>query len=366
MIEFTPSEEQAMLIEAIHRYAESDVRKVAHEADEANEAPASVVGKGWELGVLPGLILETYGGYADGPGAVTGVLALEELAWGDLAIALEVWAPALFALPVLIGGTEEQKQTHLPACCDLDRPPVTAALVEPRVTFDPWRPATTATRQDGTVTLEGEKAYVPLAAEAERLLVYATDSETGRVDGYIVEKGAEGLAVGEREQLMGIRALPTYRVALSGVTVGADCRLGGEQGADYAAILNRSRIAQGALAVGVARAAFEYARDYARERVQFGVPIATKQAVAFRLANMAIEVDAARALVWEAAWQADQGNDLAQAAAHVKHYTSKAALFVADAGVQTLGGYGYIREYPAERWLRNARGFAAFDGLAII
>ena len=366
MIEFTPTEEQQMLIEAIHRYAENNVRRIAHEADEQGQVPPPVIAKGWELGVLPGLIPEAYGGYADGPGAVTGVLALEELAWGDLAAALELWTPALFALPILLSGTEEQKKTYLPAFCDLDRPLASAALVEPNVTFDPWRPRTTATRRDGSVTLNGEKAYVPLAAGVERLLVYAADSETGRVDGYIVEKGADGLTVCEREKLMGIQALPLYRVALSNVTIPAENRLGGEQGTDFVTLLSRSRIALGALAVGVARAAFEYARDYAKERVQFGVPIATKQAVAFRLASMAIETDAARMLVWEAAWQADQGKDLTQAAAHVKHYTSKAALFVADAGVQTLGGYGYIREYPAERWLRNARGFATFDGLAMV
>jgi acyl-CoA dehydrogenase len=366
MIEFTPTDEQRMLTDAIHRYAEQDLRKVAHEADENNDAPAPVIAKGWELGILPGLIPEEYGGYAEGPGAVTGVLALEEMAWGDLAIALELWTPALFALPVLIGGTEEQKKRYLPAFCDADRPIMTAALIEPSVTFDPWRPSTTATRQNGKVVLEGEKYYVPLAADAMRMIVYASDGETGRVDGYIVGQDAQGLEIGERNLLMGIRALPTYQVKLSGVTVDIDDRLGGEEGTDYASILNRSRIALGAMAVGVSRASFEYARDYAKERVQFGVPVATKQAVAFRLADMAIEVDAARLLVWEAAWQVDQEQAATQAAMLVKHYANKTAMFVTDSGVQTLGGYGYIREYPAERWLRNARGFATFDGLAIV
>ena len=366
MITFTPSEEQNMLIEAIHRYAESDVRKIAHDADETGEAPAAVVNKGWELGILPGLIPEAYGGYADGPGAVTGALALEEMAWGDLSIALKVWTPALFALAILTSGTEEQKQAYLPAFCDVKRPIATAALVEPSVTFDPWRPAVIATRNNGMVALDGEKASVPLAAEAEQMIVYASDSETGKVDGYIVEKGAQGLEICGREKLMGLRALPTYRIKLSNVTVNASQRVGGEAGTDFATILNRGRIALGALAVGVARGSFEYARDYAKERVQFGVPIATKQAIAFKLADMAIEVDAARLLVWEAAWQADQGNDLMASAAQVKAYINQMVMFVADSGVQTLGGYGYIREYPAERWLRNARAFASIDGLALV
>lgn len=367
MIEFTPTEEQQMLIDAIKRYAENDLRKVAHEADEQADVPENVVNKGWELGILPGLIPEAYGGYADSPGVVTGVLALEELAWGDLSIALKMWSPSLFALPILISGTEDQKQEYLPAFCDVDRPIMTAALTEPSVKFDPWRSATTATRNNDSVVLEGEKTYVPLAADAERLIVYASDSETGKVDGYIVEKGAEGLEVGERNQLMGIHALPTYPVTLSGVTVSADKRVGGEGGTDFAAILNRSRIALGAMAVGVSRASFEYARDYAKERVQFGVPIATKQAVAFRLADVAIEIDAARLLVWEAAWQADQGSeDLTQASTLVKHQITKMSMFATDSGVQVLGGHGYIREHPVERWLRNARGFDVFDGLAMV
>jgi alkylation response protein AidB-like acyl-CoA dehydrogenase len=325
-----------------------------------------VVAKGWELGLLPGLIPEQYGGYAEGPGAVTGALALEEMAWGDLPITLKMWTPALFALPVLLGGTEDQKKQYLPAFCDMDRPIASAALIEPTVTFDPWRPTTTATRCNGHYELSGEKTYVPLAADAERMIVYASDSETGKVDGYIVEKGAAGLEIGDRNLLMGVRALPTYSVRLSDVKVAKPNRVGGEDGTDYAAILNRGRIALGALAVGVARASFEYARDYAKERVQFGVPIASKQAIAFRLADVAIEIDALRLVVWEAAWQADQGHDITQAGAQLKYYTSKAAMMAADSGVQVLGGHGYIREHPVERWLRNARGFSTFDGLAII
>lgn len=366
MITFTPTEAQQMLVESIHRYADNHLRKVAHDADEASEVSDEVLDKGWELGLLPGLIPEQYGGYAEGPGAVTGALALEELAWGDLPVTLKLWTPALFALPILFSGTEEQKKHYLPAFCDMERPLATAALIEPSVAFDPWRPRTVATRCNGHYELSGEKTYVPLAADAERMIVYASDSETGKVDGYVVEKGTAGLEVGERNLLMGVRALPTYFVRLSNVAVDAANRVGGDGGTDFATILNRGRIALGALAVGVARAAFEYSRDYAKERVQFGVPIASKQAVAFRLADVAVEVDAARLLVWEAAWLADQGRDLTQTSALVRSYMNKTAMFATDSGVQVLGGHGYIREHPVERWLRNARGFATFDGLALI
>ena len=216
MIDFTPTEEQNMLVEAVHRYAETDVRKIAHDADEEGAISEAVIRKGWDLGLLPGLIPEEYGGYSDGQDAVTGVLALEELAWGDLAVALELWTPALFAIPVLLSGSDEKKARYLPLFCDVDRPIMTAALIEPSIKFDPWRPATTAARGNGSFTLSGEKAYVPLAADAENILVYASDTETGRVDGYIVPRDAEGLAVGERELLMGLRRHPRPQPARAG------------------------------------------------------------------------------------------------------------------------------------------------------
>jgi acyl-CoA dehydrogenase len=366
MIAFTPTDEQKMLIDAIRRYAEGPLRKVAHDADEASDTPADVVSKGWELGLLPGLIPEAYGGYSEGDAAVTGALVLEELAWGDASIAMTLWAPANFALSVLHAGSEEQKKQYLPAFCDVDRPIATAALTEPSVLFDPWRPQTTATRSGDTITLNGAKTFVPLATDAERMIVYATNSETGKVDGYIVEKDTPGVTVGERVKLMGFRAVPMFTVTLTNAAVPAENKLGGDAGTDYVTILNRSRIALGALAVGVSRASFEYARDYAKERVQFGSPIATKQAIAFRLAEVAIEVDAARLMVWEAAWKADQGEPLTQDVTVLKHYIDKMAIYTTDSGVQVLGGHGYIREHPVERWLRNARGFATLDGLALV
>lgn len=366
MISFTPTDEQRMMVDTIRRYAANEMRAVAHEADEENTVPEDVLVKGWELGILPGLIPEEYGGFAEGPAAVTGALALEDMAWGDLSIAMKIMTPALFAIPILVSGTDAQKQEHLPVFCDTVYPLATAALIEPSVTFDPWRPTTTATIKNGKAILEGVKTYVPMAVEAERMIVYARDNETGKVDGYIVERDTVGLEIGERNKLMGLRALPTYLVTLSGAEVSLESRVGGEKGTLFRDILNRSRVALAALAVGVSRASFEYARDYAKERIQFGVPIGTKQAIAFMLADVAIEIDAARLMVWEAAWQVDQENDATLASSLTKHYTNSAALFATDAGVQVLGGHGYIREHPVERWLRNARGFTTFDGMAII
>jgi alkylation response protein AidB-like acyl-CoA dehydrogenase len=367
MLSFTPTEEQQMLVDAITRYALNDMRAVAHEADETSSLPAETVRKGWEIGVLPAVVPEDYGGLGE-YSPITNVLAAEALAYGDLAVALAVMAPGLVGLPVLLAGTEAQQRQVLPALVEATAPGFTAALLEPGITFDPYAPRTTARREDDYYVLDGVKCYVPLADGARLMLVYARDSETGSVEGFLVEGGAEGLSIVDREKLMGLRALPLHRVKFSGVKVSAACKLGGDQPTAFARLHNHSQVALAALAVGVARGAFDYARNYAKERVQFGVPIATKQAVAFMLAEMAIEVDAARLMVWEAAWKLEtdpEGDNTAESRL-AKDYADKAVMMVADSAVQVLGGHGYIREHPVERWLRNARGFAAFDGLAII
>jgi acyl-CoA dehydrogenase len=365
MVSFTPTEEQQQLVDIVKRYAANDVRPIAHESDENAHLPADVINTGWEIGIVPAAIPEELGGLGE-LNAVTGVLAAEELAFGDLSLALHVLTPALFAYPVILYGTAEQRQNLLPMFLEMTPAPATAALLEPGVFFDPYTLKTTASRSGDKVTINGVKANVPLADQSRWMLVYARDSESGKVDAYLLDMHTEGVQVGKREQLMGIRALPTYAVTFNNVTVDASRGLGGVVGADYETLLNRSRIALAAMAVGVARGASEYAREYAKQRVQFGAPIATKQAVAFMLAEMAIEVDAARLMVWEAAWKLDQGEGASHEAYLAKQYADKAALFVADSAVQTLGGYGFIREYPAERWLRNARGFVSFHGLAIV
>jgi alkylation response protein AidB-like acyl-CoA dehydrogenase len=365
MLSFTPTEDQQLLIDTLHRYATNDMRPAAHNADEDCKPPLNVVQTGWRIGLLPSAIPEEMGGLGE-LSAVTGVLAAEELAYGDLAIALYVLTPALFAYPVILYGTEEQKRNLVQMFLEQHLVPATAALLEPGIAFDPYELKTTATVEGDKVRLNGVKAYVPLAADAPWMLVYARDSESGQIDAYLVEDSVHGVEVEKQERLMGVRALPLYRVKFSDATVDLACRLGGEKGANYNTLLNRSRVALAALAVGVARGAFEYARDYAKERVQFGAPIATKQAIAFMLAEMAIEVDAARMMAWEAAWKLDQGEDATKEAYLAKQYADKAVLFVTDSAVQTLGGHGFIREHPVERWLRNGRGFTTFDGLAMV
>lgn len=365
MISFTPNDEQQMLIDTIRRYAVNDVRPAAHEADETGAFPADVLQTGWELGILPGNIPEDLGGFADEYSAVTAALAYEELAFGDLALALHLMAPALVALPIMLSGTPEQQADLLPLFLDEMPPNFTAAWIEPRINFDPADLHTTASGAPDTLRLNGAKTYVPLAAEAEKMLVFARTEHSNCLDGYLIDPQQDGVTIGERQKLMGINALPLYPVTLENVAISAANRLGGAEADDYQRWLNHSRVAVGALAVGVMRAAIEYAIDYAKERVQFGQPIATKQAIAFMLAENATDVDAARLMVWEAAWRLDQGLDATKEAILARRTASQAAVTVTDSAVQTLGGYGYIREYPVERWLRHARGLATFDGLAM-
>lgn len=364
MISFSPTEEQQMIVNMVKQVATDEFRKVYREADESGEIPAHVVDTAWELGFISSGIPEEHNGLGGERSAITGSLIAEELAWGDLSMAMHTLCPALVAYPILEMGTQEQQSKYLPAFCGDKYKPATAALIEPRFNSDPYALSASARLDGNDYIVSGEKCYVPLAADADLLLVYA--AENGSTQGFILEKGASGLEVGERERNMGVKALPTYEVTLKDCRVPKANRLGGKDGCDFNRIMNCSRVALSAMAVGVARAAFEYSRDYAKERVAFGEPIASRQAIAFMLAEMAIEVDATRLMTWEAAWKLDRQEDATREASLVKLYADDMVVMVTDGGVQTLGGHGYIREHPVELWLRNGRGFATFDGMAIV
>ncbi len=365
MYSFEPNEEQQMLMDAVGKYAANDLRPAARDAEESRALPQALIRKGWELGFLQASTPEAYGGFGE-RSAVTGVLALEEFAFGDLAGALAVMTPALFAMPILLAGSEEQKKAYLPKIAEGDWSPYTAAFVEYKFDFDPNAMTTSAKREGGEYVLNGEKAFVPFAKDAEALIVYA--NLDGATQGFIVEKGAAGLFVAdEREKVMGINALPMYRVKLDGVKIPAANRLGGEAGHDFAPILASMHVASAACALGVAKASFEYAKNYAKEREAFGVKIAQKQAIAFMLAEMVTEIEAMRLLTWEAAWKLDNAKeDAAQAAYFAFTGAADMAMMVTDRGVQILGGHGYIREHPVELFMRNGRGIPMLLGLAIV
>ncbi len=361
MYSFEPNEEQKMLIDAVSRYAESDLREAAEEAEEHGKFPDGLVEKGWEMGVLQASIPEEYGGFGE-YSSVTGALAAEELAYGDLPGALAVMTPNLFVLPILLAGSEEQKEKLIPPVIEMEWKAYTAALIEKAFDFDPTDLKTTAVADGDDFVLNGEKTYVPFAADAEAMIVYA--NVDGVTQGFIVPGGAEGLSVSEeRNKLMSLNALPLYDVVLENVRVPATNRLEG----DFEAVMAASRVGLAATAVGVAKASLDYAVDYAKEREVFGVKVAQKQAIAFMMAEMVTEIEAARMLTWEAAWKLDVGKEDAYKAAYFAAIAAiDMVMMVTDRGVQILGGHGYIRDHPVERWMRNGRGFATFTGLMIV
>ena len=363
MISFDLTEEQQLLVDTAMRFAGNELRKAAREADESTQIPAHLIDTGWSLGIVPSNIPELYGGFGD-HSTLNGVLAVEALAYGDLSAALNILAPALAAFPILLYGSDEQKQAYLPKFCGEKFFAATAALVEPRILFDPRHLQTTATPSGDRFVLNGRKCLVPLAADAELVMVYA--NQDGVTQAFIVEKGAAGLSIGARESNLGLRALPTYELELRDVRVPRANRLGGETGCDITRLLNYSKVALAALAVGVAKGAQEHAVAYAKERVVWGEPIAQKQAIAFMLAEMAMDIDAVRLMTWEAAWRLDKGLDAARECYLAKMSADDMALKVTDNAVQVMGGHGYIRDNPVEMWLRNARGFVTMEGMATV
>ena len=364
MISFSPSEEQQMMVNMVRQFTTAEIRKIYRECDENGQIPGHIIDTAWEMGFISSYLPQEHGGLGEEHSAITGSLLAEELAWGDLSMAMHILCPALVASPILETGTDEQKNRYLPLFCRDKYQPATAALIEPLFNFDPCSLATTARLDGSDYILNGEKCYVPLAAETDILLVYA--NLNGSSQGFILEKDAPGLEIGEREKNMGIKALATYELTLKDCRVPKDNLLGGEANGGFDRIMNYSRVALSAMSVGVARAAFEYARDYAKERVAFGEPIASRQAIAFMLAEMAIEIDATRLMTWEAAWKLDRKEEATREAYLAKRYADDMVLMVTDRAVQILGGHGYVREHPVELWLRNGRGFATFDGMATI
>ena len=363
MISFDVTEEQKMIVEAVSKFAIEEMREAARECDETGNIPKDLIDTAWEFEPIASHVPEEYDGFGE-HSALTGVLVAEELAYGDLSIAMHALSPGLVAFPILEGGTEEQKAAYLPLFCGEAFTPATAAFIEPRYGFDANELATTAALDGDEYVLNGQKCYVPLATDADPLLVWA--AENGSTQGFIVSKGTPGLEIGEREKNMGVKALATYELALNDCHVPKANKLGGEAGCDFNRIFNYSRLALAAMAVGVAKAAYEYALEYAKERVAFGEPIASRQAVAFMLAEMAIEVDATRLMAWEAAWKLDRGEDATKECYLAKTYADDMVLTVTDGAVQVLGGHGYIRDHPVEMWLRNGRGFVTFDGMATV
>jgi alkylation response protein AidB-like acyl-CoA dehydrogenase len=368
MAEFTLDEDQQQIQDLMRKFATNELRKVARECDEAAKLPDDLLEKAWELGFCPSPVEEKYGGFEMGRSAVTSTIMLEELAWGDVSLALGALSPLLMMVPILECGTDEQKEEWLPKFCGEEFFPATAALMEPRITFDATDLQTTADADGEEFVLNGSKCMVPLADRAEHILVYATTAIDGGVDAveaFIVDKGAAGMTIGDREKNMGLRPLSQFQVTFKDCRVPKSRKVGGDNGIDYMRLLNLSRANLCAMAVGVARASHEYALEYAKERQAFGEPIASRQAIAFMLAESAIEIAGMRLLAWRAAWRLDRNEDATRDTTLAKMYCADQTMKIVDYGVQILGGHGYIREHPVELWFRNGRSFATAEGLAI-
>jgi acyl-CoA dehydrogenase len=363
MIDFEPTEEQQLVIETVHQFAENEIRPAARSAEESGSLPKDVIGTAQELGLVASGLPSEYGGGGE-PSSVLGCLIAEELAWGDLSIALAILSPTLLGTPVALMGTHEQKAAILPGLSGDAFVPGALASTEPRFDSDPYRPQTSAKRDGDEYILDGAKCQVPWIDGGKEVLVLAV--EEGALQAYLVPRDAAGLSV-EIEQNMGVQALPLAELGLSGVRVPGSARLGGDAGADVRQLIARGRVGLAAAAIGMSRAALEISRDYAKERETFGAPIATRQAIAFKIADMAIEIDGARLLVWEAAAALDGGVEATRFAALAYSQARQVALKVADDAVQIFGGYGFIRDYLPEMYLRNAAGFtSSFEALTLV
>ena len=364
MIGFDPTEEQALIVETVAQFVENEVRPRSRECDETHALAKDVLSQAHELGLVANGLPEAHGGGGE-RNAVTSCLVVEELAWGDLSLAVGILSPSLLGIPVADFGTDAQQAELLPTLCGDSFEPGSLAMVEPRFDYDPLAPTTIARREGDEYVIDGAKCLVPWLEGTGPVLVVARDDGDGSPQAFLVPRGAPGL-VATPEANMGLAGLPTVELALRGVRVPASARLGGDAGCAVAQLVDRGRVAMAAAAVGMARASFELARDYAKQREAFGAPIATKQAIAFKLADMAIEIDAARLLTWEAAFTLDSGESATRAARLACDKARRTVLQASDGAVQVLGGHGYIRDYLPEMHLRNAGGFQSFEALSLL
>jgi acyl-CoA dehydrogenase len=369
-ISFALTPEQRELRALSREFAEKEIRPKAAEYDEHQTHPADIVQKAHELGLMNVHIPEELGG--PGLPGFEGMLIGEELSWGCSGIAVSIVANMLGAGPVLIAGSDEQKREWLPPL--LDEPILCSfALSEPDAGSDAARIKTVAERRGDEYVLNGSKMFITNAGHAAWSVVFAsTDRSKGHkgLSAFVVPMDAEGVSIEKHLDKMGQRATDTSAFALNDVVVPAANRLGEEGDGFKIAMqtLDLTRPGTAAGAVGVAQAAFEYSVDYAKERVTFDVPIAMHQGVNFLIADMATETEAARLLTWQAAWMLDQGygRKATLYSSFAKRFSADTAMKVTTDAVQIFGGYGYIKEYPVEKLMRDAKLFQIYEGTSQI
>lgn len=358
--DLTPTEEQAMMRETARKLA--TVLRAAASAADAGSAPADILARGHALGLAALSIPSALGGLAEARSPLTSVLVAEELARGDLSLALALLAPLGVVNALVDWGTAAQQERWLPRFTEDNFVPAVLALLEPHADFDPMQPRTGAVRTDGGWKLYGEKVLVPLGTSANVLLVAATILGRGpRL--FVVQRNTPGLEIAP-QPAMGLRAAATSHLVLRGVRVGEDALVGDDH-YDHAAIVDGARLVWCALAVGTAQAVLDYVIPYCNERVAFGEPVSHRQGVAFTIANLAIEIEAMRLATWRAAALAERDRPFARAAALAHRLCASRGMQIGSDGVQLLGGHGFVKEHPVERWYRDLRAIAVMEGAVL-
>jgi hypothetical protein len=362
LFDLTQSDEQKLISEATRDFAAKELRPAAADADTACQAPPTLLARAaTELGVTFVTVPDELGGAAAQRSAVTNVLVAEALAHGDLGLAVAVLAPAAVSSALALWGDERQQATYLPSFVGDDVPVAALAILEPTPLFDPFALATTARRKGNGYQLDGLKSLVPGAAQAE-LFVVAAQLE-GRPTLFLLESDTPGLSI-ESEPAMGLRAAATGRVLLDQVSVAGTARLGTAE--DYADCVRLSRIGWSALAVGTAQAVLDYVIPYVNERTAFGEPVSHRQSVAFMVADIGIELEGMRLATYRAASRAEQGKSYARETALARRLAAEYGMQIGSNGVQLLGGHGFVKEHPVERWYRDLRAVGLMEGAVLV
>jgi alkylation response protein AidB-like acyl-CoA dehydrogenase len=360
LFDLTPTDEQQMLTDSVRDFALRELRPAAEEADAECAAPAELLVQANELGLTMVGVPEELGGAVEQRSAVTSVLMSEALARGDMGIAVACLAPAGVSTALGLWGDADQQATYLPEFVGEDVPAAALALLEPRALFNPFQPRTRARLADGGYVLDGVKSLVPRAFDAEVFLIAADLQDQGPAL-FIVESATSGLSV-EPEPAMGIRAAATGRLILDSVTLPTAALLADGDPQAYAEAVALARLAWCAAAVGTGQAVLDYVIPYVKDRLAFGEPISNRQAVAFAVANIGIELEGMRLATYRAAARVDQGLPFAREVSLARRLCSERGMAIGSDGVQLLGGHGYVKEHPVERWYRDLRAAGLMEG----
>jgi alkylation response protein AidB-like acyl-CoA dehydrogenase len=364
--DLTPDDDQKMIVETVNEFAEEFLRPAARDADTAAASPPELIAKAAELGITAIKVPEDFDGIAENRTCVTSALVAEALAYGDMGLALPILAPGGVASALTHFGSADQQGTYLKEFAGDNVPQACVAITEPHPLFDPTMLKTTAVRTPSGYRLDGVKSLVPAAGSCELLIVAA--QLDGRPTMFIVETSSQGLTI-KPDRSMGIRAAALGQVALDKVAVPLSARLGhdnADHAQNYSEAIALSRLGWAALAVGTCHAVLDYVIPYVKEREAFGEPIARRQSVAFMCADIAIELDGLRLLTWRGAARADRGLPFAREAALARKLAADKGMRIGLDGVQLLGGHGYTKEHPVERWYRDLRAVGVAEGVVVL